>query len=172
MTLNRLDELLIPFKTNQMVLVAAITQAVARRRHSPQIVQQESVKQIQIERIKQAQDEDSWISNIKIYLSWDVFTITSADVKSCDLISPDYEVNQDKLLLFCPRSATKSQDHVELVRLVIPELLQQNFCIITILAWKEATRVLVKLISGPGQSFTGEVYRKVFNGIYVRVCGL
>ena len=42
-------------------------------------------------------------------------------------MAPDYEVDQDELLFFCPRSATKSEDRVEMVRLVIPELLQQDF---------------------------------------------
>ena len=32
-TLNRLDELLVPLKTNQQVRVAAISRAAARRRH-------------------------------------------------------------------------------------------------------------------------------------------
>ena len=89
--------------------------------------QEEIVQQIQIERIKQDQDEESWISNLKIYMTGKVSTITSADAKSCALIAPDYEVDQNGLLLFCPRSASKSEDRVELVRLVTPELLQQDF---------------------------------------------
>ena len=42
-TLNRLDELLVPRKKNQQVRVDAITRAAARRRHSPLIVQEEIV---------------------------------------------------------------------------------------------------------------------------------
>lgn len=64
---------------------------------------------------------------MKIYLAGDVSTITSADAKSCDLIALDYEIDQDWLLLFCPRAATKSEDRVCLGRLVIPEPLQQSF---------------------------------------------
>ena len=66
-TLNRLDELLLPRTTNQRVRVAAITRADARRRPSTQIVQEEIVQQIRIERIKQAQGEESWIFNLKIF---------------------------------------------------------------------------------------------------------
>ena len=47
-TLNRLDELLLPREMNQRVRVAAITRAAARRRHSPQIIQEEIVQQIRI----------------------------------------------------------------------------------------------------------------------------
>ena len=106
--------------------VAAITREAARRRQSPQIVQEAILQQIRIERIKLAKDEESWISNLKIYLAGDISPITSADAKSCAVIAPNYEVDQDRLLLFCPRSATKSEDHSALARLVIPEQLQQN----------------------------------------------
>ena len=101
-TLNRLDELLIPRKTNQQVRVDAITRAAARRRQSPQIVQEEIVQLIRIEHIKLAQDEKSWISKLKIYWTGDISTITPADAKACALIAPDYEVDQDGLLLFVP----------------------------------------------------------------------
>ena len=83
--------------------------------------QEDIVQQVRIGRIKQAQDEESWISNLKIYLIGNISTITSADVKSRALITPDYEVDQDELLFFCPRSATKSAERVELVWLVIPD---------------------------------------------------
>ena len=57
--LNRLDELMVPRKTKQQVRVATITRSVTRRRHSPQIFQEEIVQEIRIERIKLAQDEES-----------------------------------------------------------------------------------------------------------------
>ena len=107
--------------------VAADTRTAARRRHSPQIVQEKIVQQIRLKRIERAQDEESWISNLKIYLTEDVSTITSADAKSRVLIAPDYDIDQDGMLLYCPRSSTKSEDCSELVRHVIPESLQQDF---------------------------------------------
>ena len=64
---------------------------------------------------------------MKIYLTGDVSTITSADAKSCVLIALEFEVYQNGLLIYCPRSATKSEDRTELVRLVTPKLLQQAF---------------------------------------------
>lgn len=66
--------------------------------------------------------------------------ITSADAKSWVLIAPDYEVDQGGMLLYCPRSAIKSEDSAELVRLVILELLR-----------------------GSKRSFTGEVCIEVYN---------
>ena len=116
MTLNRLEELLIPLKMNQMVRVAAFTRAAGQRRHLPQIFQEDIVQQIRIGRIKQAHDEESWIFTLKIYLTRDVSIITSADSKSCALVALDNVVDQNRLLLFYPRSATKSEDRAELVR--------------------------------------------------------
>ena len=127
MTLNRLEELLIPLKMNQMVRVAAFTRAAGQRRHLPQIFQEDIVQQIRIGRIKQAHDEESWIFTLKIYLTRDVSIITSADSKSRALVALDNVVDQNRLLLFYPRSATKSEDRAELVRWVISELLQQDF---------------------------------------------
>ena len=76
-TLNRLNELLLPRKTNLRLRVCAITRSAARRCHSPQIAQEEIVRQIRIERIKQAQDEESWIFNFKIYLNGCVYDCIS-----------------------------------------------------------------------------------------------
>ena len=93
LTVIRLRELLLPRTTNPTVWVAAISHADARRRHSPRIVLEEILQQLQIERINQAQDEETWISDLKIYLTEDVSTITSADEQSCALIAPGYEVD-------------------------------------------------------------------------------
>ena len=95
-TLNRLDELLLPRTMDKRVRVAAITRADSRRRRSPQILQEEIVQQMRIERVKQEQDIESRISNLKIYLSEDISTITSAEAKSCALMASDFEVDQDE----------------------------------------------------------------------------
>ena len=59
--------------------IAAIARAAAGRRHLPRIVREGILQQIRIERIKQAQDEESWIFNLKIYLDGDISTFASAD---------------------------------------------------------------------------------------------
>ena len=85
------------------------------------------MQQIRIGRIKQAQDEENWISSLKIYLVGDVAKFSAAEDKVCTLIAPDYKLDQSGLLFFCPRSATKAEDRTELARLVVPEQLQQDF---------------------------------------------
>ena len=47
-------------------------------------------------------------------------------MKTTALITPDYEVDQDGLLFFCPRS-TPADDRTGMMRLVIPEQLQRDF---------------------------------------------
>ena len=82
------------------------------------------MQQVRIDRIKQAQDEEGWISDLKIYLVGDVARLKAEEAKSCAMIAPDYEVDQSGLLFYCPRSVEKSGDRMELARLVVPELLQ------------------------------------------------
>ena len=60
-TLNRLNEILLPERVDRAVIVAAITRTAQRRRFQPIILQEEVVQQIRIGRIKQAQDEENWI---------------------------------------------------------------------------------------------------------------
>ena len=67
------------------------------------MLQEEDVQRIRIERIKQEQDEKVWIHTIKLYLTGDLTTLSAAEMKTTALIAPVYEVNQDGLLLFCPR---------------------------------------------------------------------
>ena len=71
-TLNRLDELLLPNQTDRVVKVAAITRSAARRHCQPEVLQEEVVQQVRIDRIRQAQDEERWIASLKTYLIGDV----------------------------------------------------------------------------------------------------
>ena len=57
-TLNRLDELLTPVNKEEVIKVAAITRSAMRRRREPELLQEEVVQRIRIERIKQVQEEE------------------------------------------------------------------------------------------------------------------
>ena len=63
-SLNQLDELLTPKSVDRVVKISAVTRSVIRRRRSPEVLQEEVVQQNIIERIKQAQEEESWIANL------------------------------------------------------------------------------------------------------------
>ena len=49
------------------------------------------------------------------------------EAKLCARIASGYESDESVLLFFCPRSAKDPDSRVEMVSLVIPELLQQDF---------------------------------------------
>ena len=55
-------------------------------------------------------------------MTGDVARLRVAEAILCALIAPDYEVDQKRLLFFCPRSASEAED-----RLVVPEQLLQYF---------------------------------------------
>ena len=67
-----------------------------------------------------------WIHNIKLYIEGSLTTLSAAEVKTTALITPDYEVDQDGLLFFGPRS-TPADVRNGVMRLVIQELLQRYF---------------------------------------------
>ena len=49
------------------------------------------------------------------------------EAKLCARIASEYEEADSELLFFSPRSTEEPDSRVELVRLMIPELLQQDF---------------------------------------------
>ena len=58
------------------------------------------VQRMRIERIKQAQEEESWIANLKKYLVGDLTQLNAEDAKLCARIAPDYDVDKNDLLFF------------------------------------------------------------------------
>ena len=64
---------------------------------------------------------------LKEYLIGNVDRLDNEKAKLCARIAPDYEVDESKLLLFCPRTADSAEECTEILRLVVPELLQQMF---------------------------------------------
>ena len=58
-SLNRLGDLLTPKSVDRVVKISAVTRSAVRRRRSPEVMQEEVVQRIRIERIKQAKEEES-----------------------------------------------------------------------------------------------------------------
>ena len=102
-TLNRLHELLLPERVDRTVRVTGITRSSGRRRCRPEILQEEFVQRVRIGRIKQAQDEEAWISDLKAYLTGEVAGLSASEARVCALISPDDEVDPNGLLFFLPQ---------------------------------------------------------------------
>jgi ribonuclease HI/transposase InsO family protein len=126
-TLNKPDELLKPKPTEIVAQVAAITKSARRRRRPAEALQETLVQRMRIDRIRQAQNEEVWITNLKAYLKGNVIDLTADEAKTCAKIAGDYEVDDADLLFYCPASARQSEDRDTLARLVVPESLQQDF---------------------------------------------
>ena len=67
-SLNRLDELIIPEIPDRVIKMAASPRSISRSRGRPEVLREEMVQQIRMERIKQPQEEEGSIVNLKNYL--------------------------------------------------------------------------------------------------------
>ncbi|OWZ00441.1 reverse transcriptase, partial [Phytophthora megakarya] len=126
-TLNRLHEILQPKSTRPVARVNAITRSAVDRTPPPAVMDESIVQRIRSQRIKQAQDEEKWIADLKAYLIGDLKGLSKEDAKACSKIAATYEVDEDGLLFYCPRTLTRDEDRDDVVRLVVPESLQQDF---------------------------------------------
>ena len=63
---------------------------------------------------------------MKNYLVGNVTQMNDEGAKMCSWIAPDYEVDENGLLFFSPRSSGSSEDRTEMISLVVPELLQRD----------------------------------------------
>ena len=53
--------------------------------------------------------------------------MSDEEARTCSQFAPECEVNENGLLMFHPRLSGSSEDRIERIRLVVPELLQQYF---------------------------------------------
>ena len=99
-SLNRLDELLTTKSVDRVVKKAAVTRSAVRRLRSPEVMQEGFVRQVRIKRIKQAQEEESWIANLKEFLIGDITKLSVDDAKLCARVAFEYEVDESRLYVF------------------------------------------------------------------------
>ncbi|POM68675.1 Reverse transcriptase [Phytophthora palmivora] len=124
MTLNRLDELLIAKNDATPVKITAVTRS--RKKCRPQVLQEEIVQRMRMERINRAQDEEKWIVDLKAYLRGDVQDLTSAEAKNCSKIADRYETDESGLLFHFPLTKQSDEDRDLVAKLVVPETLQND----------------------------------------------
>ncbi|KAG2877403.1 hypothetical protein PC119_g23650 [Phytophthora cactorum] len=103
-----------------------ITRSRTRTRSKPQILQEDYVKGLRVDRIRQAQDEEAWVSGIKKYLVGELRDLDQGEAKSYSLIATDYEMDLNDLLFYCPPTKRTDEDHDGLMRLVMSEALHQD----------------------------------------------
>ncbi|OWZ10188.1 reverse transcriptase [Phytophthora megakarya] len=125
-TLNRLDEILIPKTGNPEMRLAAVTTRAGRARSPAGVMQEDLIREIWVDWIKQAQEEEVWIAGMKKYLSGSIADLTQAEARSYGKIAADYEVDEQNLLFYCPPTPRSGDDRDRLMRLVVPETLQSD----------------------------------------------
>ncbi|OWZ00007.1 LOW QUALITY PROTEIN: reverse transcriptase [Phytophthora megakarya] len=182
-TLNRLDEMLKPKLIDSIVSVNAITRSAERRRHAPEVMEESIIQRIRCQRIRQAQDEEKLIVDLKKYLDGEVNTLTADETKTCSKIGANDNADENGLLFFCPKTLQRNEGRDGVVRMVVPD--NENgllfFCpktlqrdedhdvvvrmypiacneisfIIIIPVWKEAIKVSEGRTGGSKRTFTG-----------------
>ncbi|GMF62292.1 unnamed protein product [Phytophthora fragariaefolia] len=148
-TLNRLDEILKPEIIQEGYVARVVPVTTGSRagsrlggsgfsgsrpggpgsdgsRSAPEVLREEIVRQLRISRIRQAQDEEAWISGLKTYLAGRIQRLTQDEDKSYSKILMDYEVDLNDLLYYCPPTKHIDSDRDRLMELVVPETLQQD----------------------------------------------
>ncbi|POM76566.1 LOW QUALITY PROTEIN: Reverse transcriptase [Phytophthora palmivora] len=167
MTINRLDELLIAKDDIATVNIAAVTRS--RKKCRPQVLQEEIVQRMRMERIIRAQDEGKWIVDLKAYLRGDVQDLTSAEAKCCAKIAGRYETDESGLLFYFPPTKQSDEDRDLMAKLVVPETLQ-NDLMHHYHSSLEVTKVLDGHTTRSELISTDADYIRVYNATWVN-CG-
>ncbi|OWZ06777.1 reverse transcriptase [Phytophthora megakarya] len=84
---------------------------------NPPVLCEEVIRELRIERIRQAQDEEAWIHNLKKYLVDEIRDLTQEEARSCGSIAMNYEVDQHELMFYCPTTKKSAADRHKLMRL-------------------------------------------------------
>ena len=66
-------------------------------------MQEEFVRQVRIERMKQAREEETWIDNLKEFLVGYIAKLGIEEAKLCARIASEYELDESGLFFFCSR---------------------------------------------------------------------
>ncbi|CAI5725192.1 unnamed protein product [Peronospora effusa] len=108
--INRLPELLVPKNPSPAMRITAVTRSRVRSRMPTEVVQEEVVQRIRIERISAAQDEEMWIRDLKLYLRGEWSGLPAEVALACGKIETNYALDEDGLLLYCPGLGTAEED--------------------------------------------------------------
>ncbi|CAI5713851.1 unnamed protein product [Peronospora effusa] len=122
-TINRLPEVLVPKDRGQTVKVSAVTRSRLPVKISGEVMQEDVLQQLRMDRIRDAQEVEIWVRNLKAYLKGDWKYLLVEAARNCSKMSEDYEISEEGLLVYCPGQRIKGDDRDITARLVIPESL-------------------------------------------------
>ncbi|KAE8885044.1 hypothetical protein PF005_g10318 [Phytophthora fragariae] len=124
--LNRLPEILTATTKETTLRISAMAIRSRRKVPSQEVLQEDAVRQLRVARIRQGQDEEKWIANLKHYLRGQVVDLDREEGRACSNLADDFEMDEQELLYYCPPSRKPDKERDGLLRLVIPETLHQD----------------------------------------------
>ncbi|OWZ08199.1 reverse transcriptase [Phytophthora megakarya] len=89
-------------------------------------MQEDLIREMRVDRIRQSQEEEVWIAGMKKYLGGSIADLTQSEARSYGKSASDYEVDEQDLLFYCPPTPRSGDDRDRLLRLVVPETLQSD----------------------------------------------
>ncbi|OWZ22837.1 LOW QUALITY PROTEIN: hypothetical protein PHMEG_0002391 [Phytophthora megakarya] len=130
-TLNRLDDIFVVKSEGPTVHIADVrtrsrARTGVRSESNPPVLCEEVIRDIRIERIRQAYDDEPWIHGVKIYLAGEVRDLTQEEARTYGSIAMNHEVDQHDLIFYCPTTKKSTADRDKIMRLVLPESLHQD----------------------------------------------
>ncbi|KAE9306181.1 hypothetical protein PR003_g21303 [Phytophthora rubi] len=100
--LNRLPEILTATTEETTLRVSAMATRSRRKVPNQEVLQEEAVRQLRVDRIRQGQDEEKWIANLNNYLRGRVADLDREEARACSNLADDFEMDEQDLLYYCP----------------------------------------------------------------------
>ncbi|KAE8959832.1 hypothetical protein PR002_g30409 [Phytophthora rubi] len=101
-TLNRLPEILTVTTKETTLRISAMATRSRRKVPNQEVLQEDAVHQLRVDRIRQRQDEEKWIANLKHYLRGQVADLEKEEARACGNLADDFEMDEQDLLYYCP----------------------------------------------------------------------
>ena len=95
---------------------------------SGETIQEEVVQRLRMDRIRKAQEKESWVRDLKnAYLRADWSDLSVESAKTCSKMYGDYDVSEEGYLVYCPNYRVEGEGRNMKARLVIPQSPQTDF---------------------------------------------
>ncbi|KAE9180282.1 hypothetical protein PF005_g23341 [Phytophthora fragariae] len=101
-TLNRLPEILTATTKETSLRISAMATRSRRKVPNQEVLQEDAIRQLRVDRIRQGQDEEKWIANLKHYLRGQVADLEKEEARACSNLADDFEMDEQDLLYYCP----------------------------------------------------------------------
>ncbi|OWZ10245.1 reverse transcriptase, partial [Phytophthora megakarya] len=92
----------------------------------PDVLQELVVQRIRLDRVRVAQEEELWISNLKQFLEGNIGELSKREVRDCVKLASQYEVGESGLPYYHVRGNESAEDRDVIMKLVVPETFRDD----------------------------------------------